>query len=236
MVQVKQMKLALDAVSLYPEKTECIEFKKKCDDWLETALQTSQGVRDRLVDLESVIVYALSHPDKTAQQVYDACKVSLKVGSIRNMRRAAKREIGEATNVDELIRDGGHHLLGNDGNDILVFGTSAALHYMSVTPIIQCDGTYTCVVLPITQLYIFHAVLGNGVSYPMLYCLVKGKNEGLYVRLLRLIEGIAVAAHKHIFNRPVNVMMDFEMAMINALGRYQAGEQSFAASSTSPLL
>ena len=92
-VQVKkEMKLALDAVSLYPEKTECIEFKKKCDDWLETALQTSQGVRDRLVDLESVIVYALSHPDKTAQQVYDACKVSLKVGSIRNMRRAAKRE------------------------------------------------------------------------------------------------------------------------------------------------
>ena len=92
----------------------------------------------------------------------DACKVSLNVGSIRNMRRAAKDEVRETTNITELIQTREHHLLGNDGHVILVFGTSAALHYMSVTPIIQCDGTFTCVVLPFTQLYIFVAVRENG--------------------------------------------------------------------------
>ena len=108
------------------------------------------------------------------------------------MRREAKKEIGEATNVDYLIEKGGHHLLGNDGTDILVFGTSAALDCMSVAPIIQCDGTFTCVVLPFTQLYIFHQVLVNGVTYPMLYCLVRWKNKELYVRLLALIGAIGI--------------------------------------------
>ena len=157
------------------------------------ALQTSQDIRDRLIDIEAVKEYALNHPTKTAREIYDACKVDLNVGSIRNMRRAANEEIGKATNVEDLITKGGHHLLGNDEQkEILVFGTSAALHYLSVTPIIQCDGTFTCLVLSFTQLYIFHAVLVNGVTYPMLYCLVRGKNEDLYVRLLKLIEDIAM--------------------------------------------
>ena len=76
--------------------------------------------------------------------------------------------MGEATNVDDLIEKGGHHLLGNDKDDTLVFGTSTALDCMSVTPIIQCNGTFTCVVIPFAQLYIFHAVLVNGVTYLML--------------------------------------------------------------------
>ena len=52
----------------------------------------------------------------------------------------------------------------------------------------------------------------------MLYCLVKGKNQQLYVRLLKLVEGIAMdKINKPIFKRPVEIMMDFEMAMINAV-------------------
>ena len=82
--------------------------------------------------------------------------------SICKMRKAAKKENGDATNLGELFKKGGHHLLGTDEEDILVFGTTAALHYLSVTPIIQCDGTFTCVVLPFTQLYIFVAVRENG--------------------------------------------------------------------------
>ena len=121
-----------------------------------------------------VKIYALLHPEKSAKEVHEASKVEMHYRSICKMRMAAEKEIGDATNLKELLKNGGHHLLGDEEQDILVFGTTAALHYLSVTPIIQCDGTFTCVVLQFTQLYIFHAVLANGVTYPMLYCLVKG--------------------------------------------------------------
>ena len=213
-----EMKMALDVVSLYPKNPESVTFKAKCDEWLETALKDSQAERDRLIDLEAVRIYAIEHPNKSAREVFEASKVKMHVRSICKMRQDARKAKGEATNLKELITKGGHHLLGHDKDDILVFGTMKALDCMSVTPIIQCDGTFTCVVLPFTQLYIFHAVLENGVTYPMLYCLMEGKNEGLYVRLLKLIEEIAMNnIHKPIFKRPVEFMMDFETAMVNAV-------------------
>ena len=56
------------------------------------------------------------------------------------------------------------------------------------------------------------------MTYPMLYCLVKGKKQKLYVRLLKLVEAIATReTNKPIFKRPVQIMMDFETAMINAV-------------------
>mgnify|MGYP004636557411 CR=1 FL=1 len=214
------MKLALDAATLYPKTPEAIQFKADCDEWLQKALQTSQEVRDRLIDIESVKVYIMTHINTSPKDIFDACKVSLNEGSIRNMKSTLTKEMADTKNVDDLVAKGGHHLLGHDKNNILVFGTTAALHYMSVTPIIQCDGTFTCVVLPFAQLYIFHAVLGNGVTYPMLYCLLRGKKQELYVSLLNLIESIAMREiNKPIFKRPVEFMMDFETAMINAVGK-----------------
>ena len=215
----KDMKLALDVADLFPDLPESVAFEAKCVEWLAMAQETSQTERDRLIDYEAVKIYALNHPKKTASEVLESCKVEMDVSTICKMRREANEEIGRAANLKKLIQNGGHHLLVHDEkNKILVFGTSAALHYLSVTPIIQCDGTFTCLVLPFTQLYIFHAVLGNGVTYPMLYCLVKGKKQKRYVRLLKLIEAIAMREiNKPIFKHPVQVMMDFEKAMINAI-------------------
>ena len=115
-----------------------------------------------------------------------------------------------------MIRQKSHHVLGNDGNDIVVFGQQSTIRFLADTTLIQGDGTFTCLVRPFTQLYIFHALLTNGVSYPLLYCLVKGKNEAIYERLLRLIEMIALEHGTTIFNRPVRVMVDFELAFITA--------------------
>ena len=140
-VQVKsEMKMAIDAVSLYPKNPECVAFKTECDEALQTAIQTSHAERDSLIDYEAVKIYALNHPKKSAREVLESCKVKMDVSTICKMRREAKKEIGRATNIGELITNGGHHLLGHDKDDILVFGTPTALHFITVTPIIQCDG------------------------------------------------------------------------------------------------
>ena len=105
----------------------------------------------------------------------------------------------------------------------MVFGLTSSIVFLSETTLIQGDGTFTCVVLPFTQLYMFHALLQKGVSYPVLYCLVRGKNEQIYKRLLVLVEKIARERGTTILNRPVRLMVDFEMAFINAAREFEAG-------------
>ena len=219
----REMQRKAESLAAFSTGEEALQFHRDCEKWKQVALSFSKKKRERLLDVEAVKIYALNHMEKSAKQVHDACCVKINIHSICNMRRAALKEIGDARNVDDLIENGGHHLLGHDKKDILVFGMTAALHYLSVTPVIQCDGTFTCVVLPFTQLYVFHAVLGNGVSYPMLFCLARGKDKELYVRLLNLVETIAMEKiNKPIFKRPVDVVMDFEQAMITALSRHNA--------------
>ena len=69
----------------------------------------------------------------------------------------------------------------------------------------------------------FHGLLRNGVSYPVLYCLVRGKNQAIYKRLLDLIEDIACARWMTVFKRSVGLMVDFELSFINAVHPFQAG-------------
>ena len=127
------------------------------------------------------------------------------------------------TNLTEMIEHKTHHVLGNDGQDIVVFGLLSSIHLLAITTLIQADGTFKCVVPPFTLLYVFHGLVKNEVSFPLLYCLVKGKDRPIYKRLLRLVETIARERGVTILNRPVRLMVDFEMAFINEARKYQAG-------------
>ena len=122
--------------------------------------------------------------------------------SIANIIRLDKKNRGEAVDLTDMILQKSHHFLGNGGNDIIVFGLQSAITFLANTTLIQGDGTFTCLVNPFTQLYIFHALLKNGVSYPLLYCLVRGKNEAIYERLINLIDEIALEHGTTIMNRP----------------------------------
>ena len=136
--------------------------------------------------------------------------------SIANIIRLDKKKRGEAVDLTDMILQKSHHVLGNDGKDIIVFGQTSAIKFLANTTLIQGDGTFTCLIHPFTQLYIFHALMRNGVSYPLLYCLVRGKNEAIYKRLLRLVDKIALERGPTILNRPVRMMVDFERAFIAA--------------------
>ena len=63
----------------------------------------------------------------------------------------------------------------------------------------------------------------NNVTYPLLYGLVRGKNQVLYRRLLYLIERIGLGMNVTILNRRVRLMVDFETAFINASKEFLAG-------------
>ena len=136
--------------------------------------------------------------------------------SIANIIRRDKENRGEAVDLTDMILQKAHHIIRNDGHDIVVFGLTSAITFLAHTSLIQGDGTFTCLVHPFTQLYIFHALLKNGVSYHLLYCLVRGKNQPIYERLIKLVEKIALEHGPTILNRPVRMMVDFEQAFIAA--------------------
>ena len=53
----------------------------------------------------------------------------------------------------------------------------------------------------------------------MFFCLLNGKDADIYDRLLSLIEGIATERGRHIFDRAVRVVCDFELALISTMNR-----------------
>ena len=67
------------------------------------------------------------------------------------------KKINDIINIQTLITSKSHHLLTNDGEDILVFGSKEALSYMASTNVMFADGTFKCVLPEFSQLYIYSA-------------------------------------------------------------------------------
>ena len=219
----REIKRTISQVSKLPY-SQSVDFSDLLDLWLQRALTMSSSERKRLRDIEKVKVYAMRHLEGGATQIKRDSGVTGSSRSICNMRNSAKKEVGIPTSIREILEVGNHHLLCNDGDDILVLGMSTSLAIMSSSPMIHGDGTFTCTIQPFSQLYILHAVVANDTSYPMLYCLLKGKTQSIYKRLLGLIEVTANERHMSVFNRQVRFMVDFEKAFINAIQDYEAGD------------
>ena len=221
----REIKRTISRVSKLPHSQESVDFSDLLDLWLQRALTMSSSERKRLRDIEKVKVYAMRHLEGGATQIKRDSGVTGSSRSICNMRNSAKKEVGIPTSIREILEVGNHHLLCNGGDDILVLGMSTSLAIMSSSPMIHGDGTFTCTIQPFSQLYILHAVVANDTSYPMLYCLLKGKTQSIYKRLLGLIEVTANERHMSVFNRQVRFMVDFEKAFINAIQDYEAGDE-----------
>ena len=223
-VEVKRRVLnELKRIQQRPNDPLSVTFQQQHTFWNKSAHVFSKRFKQRLINIEAVKIYAMKHPEKSAKKIIIDSGLSLNPRSVNNMVLRGRVNRGETTKLSDLIKDKTHHLLGNDGEDIVVFGLSSSIHFLATTTLIQGDGTFFCVVHPFTQLYIFHALLLNGVSYPLLYCLVKGKEQSVYLRLLRLIERIALESGVTVFNRPVRLMVDFEKQFHNAALHFQAG-------------
>ena len=168
--------IARDLLAIEKDKDadEAKAAEARHERWHKETLLSSDDFKKELKHKEVLREYIESHPGASGKQIRDACESHLDPHAICNMRRRMR---GPGTNLRDLLREGGHHFLGNDGDDIVVFGRSSAFHYLATAPMLQGDGTFDCVVLPYTQLYIVHAVLANAVSFPMLYCLVRGKHK-----------------------------------------------------------
>ena len=192
-------------------------LKEKHHRWQVEAKKQCKALIKSLDQKTGFDKYALKHPNATGSQLRDFTGKKRGKKAVSMARKRALQKAGRATNVTELLVTREHHLLANEGEEILVFGDKTTVSYMSTTLLILTDGTFSCVLPGYTQLYIFHVVVANNVSLPALFCLVKGKKKKTYKALLQLVEGIAEKDGTTFFKRPVTVMSDFEDGFINAV-------------------
>ena len=92
--------------------------KARHEHWHQDAIRSSDDFKKELKHKEMLRTYIESHLGSSGKQIRDACGSHLDPHGICNMKRRMR---GTATNLRDLLRNGGHHLLGHDGNDIIVF-------------------------------------------------------------------------------------------------------------------
>ena len=151
-------------------------LKKKHEEWQHQAQREGRKLKEELAEKEKAVNFAVAHPDVTGREIEDASKNAMTREAI-DMARKRKMEKRNDYPLEIIIASKKHHLLKNDGQEILIFGDDMAVQRLASTKVIHADGTFTCVLQGYAQLYILHATVENNVSLPVLFCLVKGKTN-----------------------------------------------------------
>ena len=204
----------IDLINAGLDEDQLLDTKHK--QWQQQALEQGQKLKEQLLVEETAVTYAVEHPMLSGRAVEIECGFKMSREAI-GMAKKRKMEDDDDFTLENIIANKKHHLLKNEGEKILIFGDDKAVERLAVTNVIHADGTFTCILPHYSQLYIFHATVENNVSLPVLFCLVKGKDQETYVTLLGLVEELANDDGRTIFNREVTFMCDFELSMINAV-------------------
>ena len=160
--------------------------------------------------------YGMKHPHLSGTEIKANTNSTMTQSGILVARTRDMEAHQIPTTLTGIIASRYHLILGNDGDDIVVFGTRASLEILATTPIVQCDGTFSCCPRGYSQLYIFHGLVNN-VTYPLMYAIVKGKDQTTHSRLFSLVETIAETNGLTLFHRPVDIVVDFEKAVMNEM-------------------
>ena len=73
----REMTQKLESLTAFSSGEEALQFVRQLEKWEQEALSFSKAKRERLLDLEAVKIYALTHPEKTPEEVRDKCCVNV---------------------------------------------------------------------------------------------------------------------------------------------------------------
>ncbi|XP_064458848.1 uncharacterized protein LOC135369112 [Ornithodoros turicata] len=148
--------------------------------------------------------------------------------AMRQLVRRARR-IGlprEPDCIDDLVLGDDHRrslqgklflrydTICDDGSRVIVFCTDENLAYLESSTTWLMDGTFKTVSRLFEQLYTIHAYV-QGSLFPLVYCLMSRRTQLAYQQLLRDV--VDLAAEQQILLSPRAIVVDFEVAAINAV-------------------
>lgn len=102
----------------------------------------------------------------------------------------------------------------DDGARVIVFTTDENIRHLASSRTWLMDGTFKTVSRLFEQLYTVHGYV-QGSLFPLVFCLMSRRTQLAYQQLLREVTDIA--AEQQILLCPTTVLVDFEVAAINAV-------------------
>ena len=143
--------------------------------------------------------------------------------NVRRHRQAVNNPLPVPLNVDEVViqivtvtDDSQDFLLFDTGSDnnnrMLIFGTHDNIRLLETTAHWFLDGSFKTAPVLFFQLYTVHALV-NERTIPCVYALLQNKTQATYIELFEKLTTLNVSL------KPVSIMIDFELAVINSLER-----------------
>ena len=172
---------------------------------------------------------------RQAVSICDSIEMPTTTAMKQVVRRIRKKELpSEPRSATDLVipdslkttRDGENSFLLFDSNDpdneidmednarIIGFGSDDNLKKLGDSEVWFLDGTFKTCPRLFHQIYTIHYMF-NGQTFPAIYVLLTAKKQELYSSMLELL--ISIAEVKDIQLNPKCIMVDFELASINAL-------------------
>ena len=127
----KQIVVQLQYIKQRPNTPQAEVYKTQHAFLNRVARRMSKGYIRHLIEIEALKVYAMNHPGKNSTKLKVDCGLSLTTVSICNIVRREKDKRGKVKNIADLIKQKTHHVLGNYGDDIVVFGLTSSIVFLS---------------------------------------------------------------------------------------------------------
>lgn len=112
-----------------------------------------------------------------------------------------------------LLRDSGANF--RDPERVLLFGAEAGLRKIPMCDTICVDGIFSVTPSPYAQIFSFHVIYMDE-SFPVLFALLPGKEEPVYIKLFRMVLEVLTELGLTL-HEDVVFIGDFEKAIINGL-------------------
>ena len=114
--------------------------------WQREAADELSLTISSLVHDMATISYSSKHPELSGQEIKERTQSTLSRQGINSARMVEFTRSNICVNIQSIVETKAHHLLGSDSDEILVFGLRVNVEYMSRSPVIFADGTFTCVI------------------------------------------------------------------------------------------
>ena len=197
-----------------PERTECLVV---IDEAKNLAELTNQKPRSILKSCQ------IKLSDEAAAQMTRFENVRQMILRIRSQKsdHGPNPSSADGIKISETLRRtyiNNEEFLWNDfeGNEttgrIIIFATQRNIEILNEMREWYADGTFDVAPDLFKQLFTFN-VIKRGKNLPLVYALLPDKKQATYEKMCEMIEPF-------IINMPDSIMIDFELAIINALRKY----------------
>ncbi|KAK3919917.1 FLYWCH-type zinc finger-containing protein 1 [Frankliniella fusca] len=183
-------------------------------------------IREGLADVDDEVLSQLPQRVSLKRAINrkrqaDLPRNPIALGDIRELPEEYQKTLGgeqfllyDSRDYRDGSESGSESGLEDEPPRVMVFATKEALRKLGKSDIWFVDGTFKVSPVLFVQVFTIHGLYKNE-ALPLVFALLTGKAEPLYIEVLQALKDKAAEFHVP-FPEPTTIVSDFELAIINA--------------------